>query len=85
MKSLSEIKLFPARQRDVLQRQFGITSAESFFEHATRNAAGMELALKVTPPKLDQLKRLVEVHLTPEFVERCRQPLVKHKRGVVID
>ncbi len=85
MKPLREINSFPASHQEVLERQFGIASAEAFFEHATRNAQGMQTALKLTPSQLDTLLRLIEGYLAPEFVKRCRQPVVKHGRGVIVD
>lgn len=85
MKPLREIKSFPASLQEVLERQFGIASAEAFFEHATRNAPGMQTALGLPPSQLDTLLRLVEGYLAPEFVQRCRQPVVKHGRGVIVD
>lgn len=85
MKSLQEIKSFPEPTRKLLQREFGITSAEAFFEHGTRNAQGVQTALKTTPAQFAGLMQLIEGHLTPEFVKRCRQPVAKHSRGVIVD
>ena len=85
MKPLQEIKSFPASQREVLERQFGIASAEAFFEHATRNSQGVQTALGLTAPQLAALRQLVEGYLTPDFVNRCRQPLARHSRGVIVD
>lgn len=69
----------------MLQQQFGITSAEAFFEHGTRNAAGVRQALRIAPEQLAALLRLVEGYLSPEFVKRCQQPVAKHSRGVIVD
>ena len=85
MKSLQEIKTFPASHREVLERQFGITSAEAFFEHGTRNSQGVQTALKLTPEQLAVLMQLVEGFLAQEFVKSCRQPVAKHSRGVIVD
>jgi len=85
MKPLTEIRSFPKALRDVLETQFGITSAEAFFEHSVRNAAGIGKALKVPANELEQLKSLVEGHLSPTFVARCRQPVKKHARGVIVE
>jgi hypothetical protein len=85
MKPLHEIKSFPSSQREVLQQQFGITSAEAFFEHGTRNALGVQKALNIAPAQLAALMQLVEGYLAPEFVKSCRKPLVKHSRGVIVD
>ncbi len=85
MKPLHEIKSFPAAQREVLQQQFGITSAEAFFEHGTRNAQGVQTALKITTEQLATLLQLIEGYLAPEFVKSCRKPVVKHSRGVIVE
>ena len=84
MKPLAEIRAFPAALRDVLETEFGITSAEAFFDHAVRNAAGLRKALKVPAAEMEQLKGLVAGHLTPAFVARCQQPAKKHSRGVIV-
>jgi hypothetical protein len=85
MKPLHEITSFPAARRQVLERQFGIASAEAFFEHATRNAEGVQAALDLTAPQLAELLRLVEGYLPTAFVQRCRQPASRHSRGVIVD
>lgn len=85
MKPLHEIQSFPTTQRELLQQQFGITSAEAFFEHATRNAAGVQAGLKISPELLAGLLQTVEGYLAPEFVKNCRKPVVKHGRGVIVD
>ncbi len=85
MKQLREIRSFPEPLCDILETQFGITSAEAFFEHSVRNAAGISKALKIPPAELEPLTELVESHLTPAFVARCRQPLKKRSRGVIVD
>ena len=85
MKPLDEIPAFPAPVRQTLQQQFGIGSAEAFFEHATRNAQGVRTALGLSVPKLDELLQLVEGYLAPAFVDRCRQPPARHSRGVIVE
>jgi hypothetical protein len=85
MKPLHEISSFPAAPRQVLEKQFGIASAEAFFEHATRNAQGVQAALDLTAPQLAELLRLVEGYLPPDFVQRCRQPAARHSRGVIVE
>jgi hypothetical protein len=85
MTLLAEIRSFPKPMRDVLETQFGIASAEAFFEHSVRNAAGIGKALNVPADELEQLKTLVEGHLSPAFVARCRQPVKKHARGVIVE
>ena len=44
MKQLREIRSFPEPLCDILETQFGITSAEAFYEHSVRNAAGIRKA-----------------------------------------
>ena len=85
MKPLTEIRSFPKALRDVLETQYGITSAEAFFEHSVRNAVGIGKTLKVPVDELEQLQSLVEGHLSPAFVARCRQPVKKHARGVIVE
>ena len=84
MTLLADIRSFPKPLRDVLETQFGIASAEAFFEHSVRNAAGISTALKVPADELQQLTSLVEGHLSPSFVTRCRQPVKQHARGVIV-
>ncbi len=85
MKPLREIKAFPASHQKVLEAQFGVISAEAFFEHATRNAQGIQTALKISPARLDLLLQAVEGYLAPAFVKSCRKPVVKRSRGVIVD
>ena len=85
LKLLQEITQFPAAQRELLEKQYGITSAEAFFEHALRNASGVQKALKITSEQFDSLVRQIEGYLTPDFVKRCRQPVKKRSRGVITD
>ena len=84
MTPLAEIHSFPKHHREVLETQFGIASAEAFFEHSVRNAAGISKALRVPADEIERLQSLVEGHLSPDFVARCRQPVKKHARGVIV-
>ena len=84
MKPLREIRTFPKTQRETLERQFGIQSAEAFYEHATRNASGMQKALQLTSEALASLRQKVESYLAPDFVKACSQPVKKHARGVIV-
>ena len=84
MKLLEEIAGFPESERQRLETQYHITTAEAFFEHAARNAAGMKKALRVSAAEFDRLVRVAEAHLTADFVDRCRQPAQKHPRGVIL-
>lgn len=85
MKSLIEIKNFPLEHQEVLASQFGVNTAEAFFEHATRNAKGVQTALKVSAIQLAELVKIVEGYLTPKFVMNCKKPVTKHSRGVIVD
>jgi hypothetical protein len=84
MKLLEEIAGFPEPARMRLETQYHITTAEAFFEHAARNAAGLRKALRVSAVEFDRLVRLVEAHLPAGFADRCRQPAPQHPRGVII-
>jgi hypothetical protein len=85
MKPLNEIKSFPVPYREMLASKFGVISAEAFFEHATRNAQGVQTALKITPAQLAELAKIVEGFLSPKFVKNCQKPVTKHSRGVIVD
>ena len=85
MKLLRDIKSFPSAVQEMLEQQFGVASAEAFFERATRNSLGVQTALGLSQEQLDALVRLVEGYLTAEFVKRTQQPVVKHSRGVIMD
>jgi len=84
MQPLKGIPAFPTTQRSLLE-QYGITSAEAFFDHAIHDAQGLRRALHVSQAELDRLVTLAEGHLTRGFVRRCRQPVTKHPRGVIVD
>lgn len=85
MKLLEEIPSFPAAARETLETHYGITSAEAFFDHAFRNPAGMRKALGLSNAQLTRVLRLTEGYLEPEFVARCKQPVVKRPRGVIVE
>jgi hypothetical protein len=85
MKPLNEIKNFPVQYREMLASQFGVNSAEAFFEHATRNSQGVQSALKISPAQLTELLKLIEGYLSPKFVKNCQKPVTKHSRGVIVD
>ncbi len=85
MKALADIRSFPKSHRETLQRKFGVSSAEAFFEHAVHNAEGVRQALDVPKEEFDKLLALVEGYLTPSFIERCRKPPKKRSRGVIVD
>ena len=85
MTPLADIRSFPKALRDVLETQFGIASAEAFFEHSIRNSAGISKAIGVPADELVRLQSLAEGHLSPAFLSRCRQPVKKHARGVIVD
>jgi hypothetical protein len=85
MKPLIEIKNFPVEHQEVLASQFGVNSAEAFFEHTTRNSKGVQTALKISATQLAELVKIVEGYLTPKFVKNCKKPVTKHSRGVIVD
>ena len=63
MKLLEEIRGFPEPARRKLEAEYGIDRAESFFDVALTNPAGMPLALDADPAEVDRLIRLVEGYL----------------------
>jgi hypothetical protein len=85
MQQLKGIPAFPTAQRSLLEQTYGITSAEAFFDHAVHDAPGVARALRVSQTELDRLVALAEEYLTTEFVRRCRRPVTKHPRGVIVD
>lgn len=84
MTPLSDIKKFPATARKNLETVYGIGSAEAFYEHSVRNPDGMAAALSLSADELVPLALLVEGYLPAAFVTRCRQPVKKHSRGVIL-
>ena len=82
MTALEDIQSFPEKPRDVLERQFGISSAEAFFEQATRNPDGVREALRLTAGELDSLRHTVEAYLAPDFIRQCQRPVKNRPRGV---
>ena len=68
-----------------LETGYGIESAEAFYGHAVKDAAGLCDALHITQAEMDRLVRLVEGYLAPDYVERCRRPDVRHQRGVILE
>ncbi len=75
MKPLHEIKNFPRQYREMLISQFGVNSAEAFFEHASRNAQGVQTAFKISTSQLTELVKVVEGSLSPKFVKNCLKPV----------
>ncbi len=85
MTLLTDIPTFPQSLSEMLQSQFGITSAEAFYDHTVKNPAGMSSATKVTKAELNRLAGTIEGYLAPAFVASCRRPVQKHGRGVIVD
>ena len=85
MTPLSAIASIPAAAGATLERRYGIRSAEALYEHAARNGRGIQRALGLNAEEFGTIVRDLERNLPAEFVKRCRQPVVKHKRGVIID
>jgi hypothetical protein len=84
VKLLKEIRPFPETARKTLETQYGIENAEAFYAHAVKDPTGLHSALHITQAELDRLVRIVEGHLSPDYIERCRRPVVKHPRGVIL-
>ena len=85
MKRLDDIPAFPRPVREVLEARYGIETAEAFYDHGVHNPEGLRSALQMTKDEVDGLIRLVEGHLSPEYVARSRRPMVKHPRGLRTD
>lgn len=85
MTTLAEISTFPRLLSDRLSRQFGLRTAEAFYEHALRNPAGVAKGLQISASELETLRKLVEPHLTPQFIRQCRKAPPKRPRGVIVD
>jgi hypothetical protein len=85
MKLLEDIPSFPRPAREVLEARYGIETAEAFYDHGVHNPEGLRAALQLPADELDRLVRLVEGHLSPEYVERSRRAPVKHPRGLRTD
>ena len=85
MPTLADISTFPPLHSDRLSRQFGLRTAEAFYEHALRNPAGVAKGLQISASELETLRKLVEPHLTPQFIRQCRKAPPKRPRGVIVD
>jgi len=85
MKLLEDIPGFPKKVRETLESEYGIESAESLYAHAINDPEGLRAAVKATQPELDRIVKIVEGHLSPEFVARCKEPLTRHPRGLLAD
>jgi hypothetical protein len=85
MKLLDDIPAFPRQMREILETRYGIETAEAFYDHGTHNPEGLRAALQLSQDELDRLVRLVEGHLSPEYVDRSRRAPMKHPRGLRTD
>jgi hypothetical protein len=85
MKLLEQIRLFPKAAQGILESQYGIETAEQFYANAVRNPEGIQEALKEADVDLEQLMRVVEGYLAPDYMEQCHAPVVKRPRGVILD
>jgi hypothetical protein len=85
MKLLGEIPVFPRSMRETLETQYGIESAEAFYDLSVHNPDGLRRALGVSDEELDRLVKTVEGYLSPERIALSHQPLVKRPRGLGTD
>jgi len=81
---LEEIPAFPDLIRRTLEGEFGIDSAEAFFDNAIHNPDGMAAALHADRAEVDRLIKIVEGYLPANYRERCRNP-IRRPRGLIID
>jgi hypothetical protein len=84
MKLLDDIPAFPKHAREILEGQYGIESAEALYAHAVNDPEGLREALGVPQAEVDRLVKIVEGHLSPDYIERCRRALTRHPRGLNI-
>ncbi len=84
MKYLDEIPTFPAESAELLERSYGIATAEAFYGHALHEHRGLRTALGFKKDAdLDKLVKLVEGHLEPSFIRAAQAPAVYYSRGAL--
>ncbi len=83
MTALQDIATFPKKLSRKLETEYGIETAESFWDHAHRD--GIAEALGVDDSKLDKLIQLVEGYISPEYLNRLKAPAIHRPRGLLID
>lgn len=85
MLSLADVPDFPDDLRQLLEGQYGISSAEAFFEFSLRNSAGLNAAMGISPERLAELTAVVAGRLPASFIKACQRPPVRHSRGARLD
>ena len=85
MLSLVDVPAFPDDLRRLLEGQYGISSAEAFFEFSTRNPTGLNAAMGISPEQLAELTALVAGRLPASFIKACQRPPVRQSRGARLD
>lgn len=84
MKYLDDIPTFPAEAAQLLESRYGITTAESFYEHALHEPDALRTALGLKKKAdLDKLVQLVQGHLSPAFLRAAAAPPVSHPRSAL--
>ena len=85
MKLLEDIPMFPESVRKTLENEYGIETAEAFYDHAVHDLKGLRTALRVSQAEMDRLVKIVEGHLRPITSNALEGPLMKHPRGLIVD
>ena len=85
MLSLADVPAFPDDLRQLLEGQYGISSAEAFFEFSMRNPAGLKAAMGISPERIAELTALVAGRLPASFLKACQRPPVRRPRGARLD
>lgn len=76
--NLESIATFPTDVRQILAN-YGITTAESFFDHVLNNMDGVCQALGCDKEKVRQLQGIVEKHVAVPLAEATKRP-----RGLIV-
>lgn len=79
---LTEIMDIPRNYTQKLA-DYGVTTADQFYEHGTRYPDGVIKALGINNDILRALLALIERYITPGLQKRVLDAVIKHKRGAL--